>query len=76
MDLHEYLSRQTERIHGALERLVPGESEPPGIIHNAMRYSLFAGGKRIRPVLCLAAAEAVAGDGGPRAPSKWFTPIR
>ena len=56
----EYLSRQQARIEEALERLVPPENERPPSIHQAMRYSLFAGGKRVRPVLCLEAAAAVA----------------
>ena len=59
----EYLSRQQARIDEALERLVPPESEYPPSIHQAMRYSLFAGGKRVRPVLCLEAAAAV-GEAG------------
>jgi geranylgeranyl diphosphate synthase type II len=59
MTLAEYVARQQARIDGALERWVPPESAPPASIHKAMRYSLFAGGKRIRPILCLAAAEAV-----------------
>jgi geranylgeranyl diphosphate synthase type II len=62
MTLKEYLDRQGARIDAALDRLVPSESEPPEVIHRAMRYSLFAGGKRIRPVLCLAAAETVADE--------------
>src|SRR5207342_682049 len=41
-------------------RWVPPETEPPQNIHRAMRYSLFAGGKRIRPVLCMSAARSVA----------------
>jgi len=48
-----------ERVEAALERWVPAESVPPQTIHRAMRYSLFAGGKRIRPVLCIGAAEAL-----------------
>ena len=48
------------RIEEALDRLTPPESAPPQTIHRAMRYSLFAGGKRIRPLLCLEAAAAVA----------------
>src|SRR5205807_4486554 len=48
----------------ALQRWVPAESTPPKSIHKAMRYSLFAGGKRIRPVLCIAAAEAVSDSTG------------
>ncbi len=60
MTLAEYLTAQQRRIDHTLDRLVPPESTPPETIHKAMRYSLFAGGKRIRPLLCLAAAEAVA----------------
>ncbi len=59
MTLAEYLAAQQRRIDHTLDRLVPAESTPPETIHKAMRYSLFAGGKRIRPLLCLAAAEAV-----------------
>jgi geranylgeranyl diphosphate synthase type II len=62
MDLNEYLTQQSGRIHQALDRLVPPETEPPQTIHKAMRYSLFAGGKRIRPALCLAGVEAVGGE--------------
>jgi geranylgeranyl diphosphate synthase type II len=60
MNLAEYLASQQRRIDQTLDRLVPPESTLPETIHKAMRYSLFAGGKRIRPLLCLAAAEAVA----------------
>jgi len=59
MKIQDYLRRQGERIQSELERLVPPESAEPVTIHKAMRYSLFAGGKRIRPVLALAAAEAI-----------------
>jgi geranylgeranyl diphosphate synthase, type II len=59
MTLAEYVAQQQARIDGALEHWVPKESTLPESIHKAMRYSLFAGGKRIRPILCLAAAEAV-----------------
>jgi geranylgeranyl diphosphate synthase, type II len=59
MTVHEYLTRQQARVDAALERWVPPESTLPESIHKAMRYSLFAGGKRIRPILCMAAAEAV-----------------
>jgi len=59
MTLAEYAARQQARVDAALERWVPPESTPPESIHKAMRYSLFAGGKRIRPILCMAAAEAV-----------------
>ena len=59
MNLAEYISRQQARVDDALHRWVPPESTLPESIHKAMRYSLFAGGKRIRPILCMAAAEAV-----------------
>jgi geranylgeranyl diphosphate synthase type II len=48
-------------VDRALDRFLPKESTPPVTIHKAMRYSLFAGGKRLRPILCLAAAEACGG---------------
>ncbi len=48
-------------VDAALDRCLPSESSWPERVHAAMRYSIFAGGKRIRPLLCLAAAEAVAG---------------
>lgn len=59
MTLAEYVASQQKRVDQALERWVPRESALPESIHKAMRYSLFAGGKRIRPILCMAAAEAV-----------------
>src|SRR3982074_3215432 len=59
MILQEFLTRQQQTVAHELDRLVPAESIPPATIHRAMRYSLFAGGKRIRPLLCLAAADAV-----------------
>src|SRR5262245_28327340 len=59
MSLREYLAEQRDIIDRELDRLVPDESVQPASIHRAMRYSLFAGGKRIRPLLCLASAGAV-----------------
>jgi geranylgeranyl diphosphate synthase type II len=59
MTLHEYIAHQQKLVDAALDRWVPAESENPFTIHRAMRYSLFAGGKRIRPLLAIAAAEAV-----------------
>lgn len=61
MDLKAYLSSRRELVDAALERLLPAD-ENGGTILEAMRYSLFAGGKRLRPILCLAGAEAVGGD--------------
>jgi geranylgeranyl diphosphate synthase type II len=59
MTLTDYLQEQCRLVEAALNRWVPPETEPPQSIHRAMRYSLFAGGKRIRPVLCMSAARAV-----------------
>ena len=59
MTLAEYVARQQARVDDALQRWVPSLSTLPESIHKAMRYSLFAGGKRVRPILCMAAAEAV-----------------
>jgi geranylgeranyl diphosphate synthase type II len=59
MTLHEYMAERQKAVDAALDRWVPAESEDPASIHKAMRYSLFAGGKRIRPLLAVASAEAV-----------------
>jgi len=59
--LNRYLDRVSSRVNAALDKLLPPESADPPTIHKAMRYSIFAGGKRIRPVLCLASCEAVGG---------------
>jgi len=59
MTLADYISAQQKTVDSALERWVPAESDNPATIHHAMRYSLFAGGKRIRPLLAIAAAEAI-----------------
>jgi geranylgeranyl diphosphate synthase, type II len=62
LPLREYLKERVRQVDAELDRLTPAESAPPEVIHRAMRYSLFAGGKRIRPVLCLEAARAVSGE--------------
>jgi len=59
LDIHAYLDAGRRRVDGALDRLLPPETEQPASLHKAMRYSIFAGGKRLRPLLALAAAEAV-----------------
>jgi geranylgeranyl diphosphate synthase, type II len=58
--LEEYLAEQQQVVDRALDEWVPAESVPPGSIHSAIRYSLFAGGKRIRPILAISAAKAIA----------------
>jgi geranylgeranyl diphosphate synthase type II len=60
MTLKEFLAVETQRVDTALDRLTPTESTPPATIHRAKRYSLFEGGKRIRPILCLQGAAAIA----------------
>jgi geranylgeranyl diphosphate synthase type II len=62
MTLPEYLNGQQKSIDNVLERWVPPETAAPANIHRAMRYSLFAGGKRVRPVLCIEAALALEED--------------
>jgi len=62
MSLTHYLAERTAWIDAALDRVLPKPSVRPAVIHRAMRHSVFAGGKRLRPVLCLAAAEACGGD--------------
>jgi len=60
------LQKQVDR---ALDRWLPSEKTRPVTLHRAMRYGIFAGGKRLRPVLCLAAAEACGGTYRPALPS-------
>jgi geranylgeranyl diphosphate synthase type II len=62
MNLRDYLAQQQRLVDAELDRLVPPDTTPPATIHKAVRYSLFAGGKRIRPVLCMEAARAVSDD--------------
>src|SRR5258708_2887327 len=60
--LKETLESDCKRIDEALQRLIPSGDAYPQSIHQAMRHSVFAGGKRIRPVLCMEAARAVSRD--------------
>ena len=68
MELKRYLGARQKEVDRALDRFLPKESTPPATIHKAMRYSLFAGGKRLRPILCLAATEACGGEINPALP--------
>ena len=61
MNLKAYLRSRRKEIDRALDRYFPKTNVKPATLHKAMRYSLFAGGKRLRPILCLAAAEACRG---------------
>jgi geranylgeranyl diphosphate synthase, type II len=60
-DLVQFLQTRTATVNAALDRFLPSEKARPATIHKAMRYSLFAGGKRMRPALVLAAAQACGG---------------
>jgi geranylgeranyl diphosphate synthase type II len=59
MDIKSYLAKKKTAVDKALDKLMPKASAFPPSIHEAMRYSLFAGGKRVRPILALASAEAL-----------------
>jgi geranylgeranyl pyrophosphate synthase len=63
VDVERYLAAEAARVDAALGRLLPPESDGPDPLHRAIRYSVFAGGKRFRPILCLAAHAALGGDG-------------
>jgi geranylgeranyl diphosphate synthase type II len=60
-NLQQFLATRTKAVNAALDQFLPSEKTKPATIHQAMRYSLFAGGKRMRPALCLAAAAACGG---------------
>src|SRR5439155_1302769 len=60
-DLREFLATRTAAVNRALGNFLPSATARPRTIHKSMRYSLFAGGKRMRPALCLAAAAACDG---------------
>ena len=62
MDLKAYLTARATEVDAAMDAFLPKAKERPATIHAAMRYAVFAGGKRLRPVLCLAAAEACGGE--------------
>lgn len=61
-DVYEYMGRQKRIVDGYLDDFLPPAAEYPEIIHEAMRYSLFGGGKRLRPILALTTTEALKGD--------------
>ena len=63
VEIKRYLQEKKEIVDSALERYFPGETEFPFTLYKAIRHSLFAGGKRIRPILLIAAFEAVGGKG-------------
>ena len=62
INLKTFVSDHRKRIDKALNSFLPKSTVRPKTLHKSMRYSLFAGGKRLRPVLCLAASEDCGGD--------------
>ena len=65
MKLSPFFEEDRLAVDAALERLLPAESLQPPSIHTAMRYSVFAGGKRMRPILCLESARIFAAEAAP-----------
>ena len=63
LDILQYLERKRQEVDDYLQSVIPSAGTMPTTLHESMRYSLFAGGKRVRPILAMAAAEAV-GDAG------------
>ena len=61
LDLARYLAERRALVDAALDRCLPPEDSPPFSVHRAMRYSVLAPGKRLRPILVIAGAEAVGG---------------
>ncbi len=62
MNITEYFQQKASLVDQWLDRLLPSESDSPSILHQAMRYSVFAGGKRLRPILAIAAGEVFGAD--------------
>lgn len=69
MEVPIFLLERSHQVDEALDRLLPGVDQKPQSIHQAMRYSIFAGGKRLRPALCLEAGKVVG------APDRELTPV-
>src|ERR1700733_4809977 len=68
MTLPAFFEEDRLAVDAALDRLLPPENDRPAIIHRAMRYSVFAGGKRVRPILCLESARIFSPDADPILP--------
>jgi geranylgeranyl diphosphate synthase, type II len=62
MDIQSYLAETKVEVDRVLESMLPSEQTSPSTIHKAMRYSIFAGGKRVRPILTLASGQSIGGD--------------
>jgi geranylgeranyl diphosphate synthase type II len=68
MKLPDFFEQDRQLVEQSLEQLLPAANIPPASIHQAMRYSVFAGGKRVRPILCLEAARIFNPDIAPALP--------
>jgi geranylgeranyl diphosphate synthase type II len=68
MKLPAFFEEDRLAVDAALDRLLPPEDGRPSVIHRAMRYSVFAGGKRLRPILCIETARMFAADAAPVMP--------
>ena len=68
-DLDRYLKTQRALVEKSLREFLPTVKTKPSVLHEAMRYSLLAGGKRLRPILCLAACEACGGNASDALPA-------
>jgi geranylgeranyl diphosphate synthase type II len=64
MDIKAFIDESRRLVDECLEQLLPPASQEPSTIHKAMRHSVFAGGKRVRPILALASGECLSGDRG------------
>ncbi|HJT19461.1 MAG TPA: farnesyl diphosphate synthase [Nitrospira sp.] len=65
MNINDYLEHKRIEVDRFLDQVCPSAATPPTTLHESMRYSLMAGGKRVRPILAIAAAEAIAADPPP-----------
>src|SRR2546429_7967363 len=61
MDIKTYLEQKRQEVDRFLGSILPAEDAPPARLHKPMRYSLFAGGMRVRPILVIASCEAICG---------------
>lgn len=75
MDIRQYLEQKREAVDRFLESVIPDAKTQPTTLHESIRYSLFAGGKRVRPILTIAASEAVGGTAPAPALAKTVLPV-
>jgi geranylgeranyl diphosphate synthase type II len=68
MDFSHYWASRQKKVEAALNAFLPPATTKPTTIHRAMRYSIFAGGKRLRPILCVATAEVLGAKPEPALP--------